>query len=411
MPMTLAKRTFALLPIFVFLLLAALSVQVKSPGWIFACDAAGTHPTATEQLRAYLQDRTAGRPNLRVVPRIVLATLEQGAMGVLSLGFLDPTASALYQGSPRNSPYRVDKVETHCAVRIASWLTFVFLALSPILLLSFRWLRRTLTRVAFLGAAMMVILGWHPNVVSLVIMGGETVVDWPHSYYLFDQYVNVENFWALGLVGILYFALADALRLRPIHFFLLAIVGQLSLEYFGPLLVGAAVLSLLVFPADRDGPSPRRHGGRLTLAALAGLIIAAGIAMAIFYLSGGIIGPIVTAPDNPYQHIDNNMAWLNVILANLAMMSLPALIAGWLIGFVDGLLPGPAIIKEQVRRDVIISAVLYMGFIGVFVIGLFTAAYPSEMGRQFLPMALVAVFLGARSGTWVVIATTSRGNA
>ncbi len=411
MPMTMAKRTFALLPVFVFLLLAALSVQVKSPGWIFACEAAGTHQTATEELRAYLQDREAGRPNLRVVPRIVLATLEQGAMGVLSLGFLDPTASALYQGSPRNSPFRIDKVEIHCAVRIASWLTFVFLALSPILLLSFRWLRRTLTRVAFVGAAMSVILGWHPNVVSLVIMGGEKIVDWPHSYYLFDQYVNAENFWALGLVSILYLALADALRLRPVHYFLLAIVGQLSIEYFGPLLVGAAVLCLVVFPADRDGPSPRRHGGRLTLAALVGMVLAAGLAAGAFYLGGGSVEPVVATQENPHQHIDNNIAWLNVIIANLVMMTLLPFVAGGLVGFVDSLLPGPAISKEHVRRDVIISAALFLGFVGVFVIGLFTAAYPSEMGRQFLPMALVAVFLGARSGTWVVTATTSRGNA
>ena len=409
--MTALRRLSAFLPVLVFVFLALQAAHLKSPPSRFACADGAAAATAADELQRYMQDRTAGRPNLRVVPRAVMAAFESAASGLLSLGFVAPEESRLYQGFSGKGPYKIDAVDTRCVAAETALLMFVLVVLSPILLLSYLWLRRTLSRALFVAACMFVVIGWHPDVISLVILGGGIFADWPHSYYLFDQHAHAENFWALGVVMLFYLALANAGRLRPVHFVALAVLGQLSLEYFGPLLVGAGLLVLVMLPGDGDRPTARRHGTALTMAAALGTLAAAALAAGVFYLLGGSVKVILATPENPHQHIDNNIAWMNVVIANLVMMNLPALIAGLLVGLVDGLLPGPGVDRSRAARDMVVLSAMILGFVGIFLVGIFTASYPSEMGRQFLPMALLSGFLGTRSGAWLVAVAMARGKA
>ena len=82
-------------------------------------------------------------------------------------------------------------------------------------------------------------------------------------------------------------------------------------------------------------------------------------------------------------------------------MLMPPILIGGVIGTIYGFI-GRAPSKSDLRKDLSILGGALVGFFLVLAIGAFTAYYPSELGRQMLPMAIVVLLFSMRISEYAV---------
>ena len=96
--------------------------------------------------------------------------------------------------------------------------------------------------------------------------------------------------------------------------------------------------------------------------------------------------------------VENNLNWIKTIAANIISMTILPAIAGAAIGTLAGLRNKK---QDSAKRTedfciAMIASGMIIGFVLAGVAGLFFIAYPAEMGRQFLALAVLTLIAVAK---------------
>ncbi len=399
------RNIYLLIPLLAFLVLAGLVAGTKQGNrGVYQCVPESGSQSHTDILYTYVFDRAAARPNFRVLSFVLMAGLEEIVRGAMSLSFSDEATTSLYQGAPWRPHSELSDDDKACLAFNLANLIFVLMCLSPVLLAAFYFYRTTLARTAIICAALWAVIGWHPTMVSLMIMAGDLIADWPRAYFLFRSYLVPYDIMAAGLVVMFFLAIVNWRRLSTTSFVVLAVAGQLTFEYLGGLFLFAAAVSLWRRGADWkpevDAQDPRSHVRGMFFAVVVAIVGMTGL----FFIFGGSTDTSMISNDpGPSAYIANNIAWYNFAIACLITMMGPALLIGSLVTGLAAALEGSSQQRiADLRLEVTVLTAMLMAYLGVFAIGFLTAGYPSDIGRQFMPLSVLCVFLGARATALVV---------
>ena len=314
--------------------------------------------------------------------------------GLNSLAFVDSTNSALYHGTPWPITDWVDQRAAGCGPRLIALFVFIGLATLPVAVAVRLWVRIWWLRLLLLGAIIWPMIGWHPVIVNLVFLAGDLVADWPKSYYLFSQWLAPTDFLVVGMVFSILLLANRWNAAKPQWIVAGAVIAQFTFEYLG-LLFAMALFAGTVFS---DCPNSLQMRLRSALQrfsiAFGAAIVGAVASLFLFYGLGGYVGEMGDFSTGLPVNIVNNLDWSRSTIANLISMATPAAIVGLLIGGLCLLREPRAIDPDAARRDFAVAATLGLGFLAIFMIGFATAAYPGEMGRQFMPFATLWVVVG-----------------
>ncbi len=350
--------------------------------------------TFAEQLDQYLFSRGAGRPNFRVLGPLLLAAIEAAIHGLNDLAFVDSTNSTLYRGTPWPITDWVDQRAAGCGPRLIALFAFIGLTTLPVAIAVRLWVRAWWLRLLLLGLIIWPVIGWHPLIVNLAFMTGDLFADWPKSYYLFNQWLAPTDFL---VVGVVFSTLLFASRWRdpkPTCIVGGAIATQFTFEYLG-LMFAMALFTGTMFSHLQSPWRARLRLASIRFSMAFGAAVAAAVAgLILFYGMGGFVGEMGDFSEGLPINIVNNMNWFRSTIANLISMATPAVIVGLMIGGLSVYTDARTANLDASRRDFAVAATLALGFVVVFVVGFATAAYPGEMGRQFMPFAALLVGVG-----------------
>lgn len=347
-------------------------------------------------LISYLTDRTSGRPNLRIVHLLLLSGLEALLAGINFFTFRNVELSFLFAGSPWGFKDFSAAPITPCFSKFIVYFSYICIVLAPVLAVVRNWYGSWTARFFILFVIMLSMIGWPPIVPNLVFMAGGAIVDWPRSYYLFGEMYQPYDILAVGLI-LAFCAYAVRRRNRRVwEVAALVVVAQLTIEYLN-LLFAAAMFAAILTDGALGALSLRlREAMRWFLIIMAASIASSLAVAGYFYISGGSLLADHNVSDGIY--VQNNFAWAKSVIANLASMMFPAAIIGFLAGAVAGVAQRGRRGDQIIKRDLAVLAAVTGAFLVVFGIGFFTASYPSEMGRQFMPLAVVVLLFGIRAG-------------
>jgi len=359
-------------------------------------------------LRQYLFDRTAGRPNFRIMAPLLLAGLESAANALHPLLFVDATSSAFHLGTPWPLEGRIDARVASCAPRFAVHLVFTGIVLLPVAYAVRAWVGGPGRRIVLLALVFWAALGWPPVVADALFAAARPISDWPRSYFLFDATFHNNDMLVLGIVFLTSLIARNMHEPRALFIAVFAAAAQLTNEYLGVLCALALFSGTFFSGRDlRDRPRLRLALRRFAIA-LSAAVAAAVLGAVAFFALGGHVGYLGDYSNGPPASVRNNFGWIKTNIANLITVVLPPLVPGFLIGLVFALrgndLPAP----WQARRETAILATIFAWYLAVFAIGLFTVDYPSDIGRQFMPVAVLNVLLGFSLARWAVAARYDR---
>ena len=126
----------------------------------------------------------------------------------------------------------------------------------------------------------------------------------------------------------------------------------------------------------------------------------------MFYLFAGNTDPEAVRPrastgflsDTYRGMVQNNFDWIRTITANVVSMTIFPILGGMAIGIITAwrrpLVDGTQ--RQAALAVAVNGAGLVVGLLLTVALGLFFVAYPAEMGRQLLPLAIIAIVPAAR---------------
>ncbi len=346
--------------------------------------------TFADLLENYVFSRGANRPNFRVLGPLMVAAIEAIIHAINSLAFIDSTNSALYRGTPWPISDWVDQRAGGCGSRLLAQFVYVGLATLPVAIAVRLWVRAWWRRLLLLGLIVWPIIGWHPVIVNLLFLAGDLVADWPKSYYLFNQWLAPTDFLVVGFIFSTLLFVTQSPEPKAWWIIAGAVIAQFIFEYLGLLFA----LALFTGAILSDRQTPFRHALRQFSIAIGGAVVGALVCALLFYgLGGHLRGPTDFSNGLPVS-IVNNLTWARSSIAIQLTMRSSAIVGGIIAGGLSRLGRPQKIDPNSARRDFAVAATLAFGFLCVFVIGFATAAYPAEMGRQFMPFASLLVFVG-----------------
>lgn len=348
----------------------------------------------------------AGRPCLRMTSAILGQSIE-GLYSWLAGGFFwDVASSAFFMGSPWSiNDISPDKV-TNLIIPICAYVSFVLLLLYPVLIICRRLFDGFPERVFFLMAAFSVLIGWYPVIVNLWFNFASVFIDWPRSYYLFSQKALHYDFGTICilLLGLLYLTRPAQRSLLTVA--VLAVLMQATMEHLGIVfafgVVFAGIVNCLNTVGQRDWRKPILEGLTAISAAVAAALL---ISVAFYVLSGpadAAAGSSANATgflsEKWWTVVENNFYWIRTLTANVISITILPAIAGAAIGAIAGFRNKKS---ESAKRDddfgiAMIASGMIIGYMLTAVVGLFFVAYPAEMGRQFLALAMLMLIAVAK---------------
>lgn len=333
------------------------------------------------------------RPCLRFAAPALGLALEQGVQLALK-----PLFWGMSRAQDAWTPWPIPETETLVRQMVAPYVAYLLygiLCLSALLWAARRLYPQAWMQAGFLVAAFAGFWGWHPSIVGLWFDLAGMVADWPRSYYLFSQLLWVYDFASLALVTLAIMAASGRTSIPLWAMAGLAIIGQWTLEHMGFVLGLTLVAGALA--ADLQARRPMLLPLIARLAATgAGSLAGAVIVVAGFYMMGHHTA-MENAPEGASifsRYLTNNLAWFKVVLANVITMTVLGAAGGMVVGLVAGLAGGGD--AARAARLAWAAAGCLLAYAITMMVGMLFLAYPSEMGRQFAPMALAAFFMGAQ---------------
>jgi len=348
----------------------------------------------------------AGRPCFRMTTAILGQTIEGVYAWLAGFFFWDVASSTLFAGSPwAINDIPRDKV-TNLIIPICAQVSLFLVLLYPLLLICRRAFTGFPERVLFLMATFSVLIGWYPDAVNLWFKFASVFIDWPRSYYLFATKAFHYDFGTICilLLGILYLARSAHPSLSVIA--VLAALMQATMEHLGIVFTLGVLFAGIFNTLNTTG---RRNWRRPLLEGLTAISAAVGAAIILsvaFYALSGTTDATVGSPDNAtgflsekwWSVVENNLLWIRTITANVISMAILPAISGIAIGIIAGWRNRTA---ERAKRNddfriAMIASGMIVGYMLTTVAGLFFVAYPAEMGRQFLALAVLTVIAVAK---------------
>ena len=348
----------------------------------------------------------AGRPCLRTVTALMGQGFEGVFGSIAGLFYWDVSSSAFFKGSPWDTKDLAAETVRELIVPVIAYVALVLVLLYPVLVTCHRLFDGLAQRLFFLLVAFSVLIGWHPSLINVFFDFATLFIDWPRSYYLFSQEARHYDFGAISvtLLALLYLARPGP-RSRAV-LFIFAAFAQATMENLGVVFAVAVFFaSLNAQPRLATLRSLRRPLAEM-FSASAGAVSAAVLLSAMFYLFAGNADPEATIPSastgflsDAYRGmVQNNFDWIRTITANVVSMTIFPVLGGIAIGIMTA--SRRPLADETQHQAALAAAVtgagLVVGLLLTVAIGLFFVAYPAEMGRQLLPLAIIAIVPAAR---------------
>ena len=368
----------------------------------------GEIPQNPETVVAWLtphinSDRAAGRPNLRVFGSIIglgLQAINDTLLGLQFLGHDDsPTQHMKADMLVSSSPYL--DLASGLVTATVSFRIYVLLMLSPLMLFVVIAFRYTWQKIILLLALFSAIGGWPEALITTMFRFFSVFLDWPHAYFLFQQKYNSYDFSAVFISFILLIYLSYREKFHFLELLCLSVIAQLTFEYLG-LVFACGGFMRMYFDTNAPYFSVNRilPAFILSVQILVFAAIVAGVVTAFFFLNGGeVIGtvPGLSATEANFQTLPH-FIWLVTFMIS---MLIPSCITGMTIGIAFGMIDGERFSSLMFQKEFGATFGIFMGFILVMVAGLFTAYYPSELGRQMMPMSLITLVLTVKMGEYL----------
>lgn len=347
----------------------------------------------------------AGRPCFRMTSAIIGQSIEELYRWLAGAFFWDVSSSAFFMGSPWSINDIPPAKVTNLIIPVCAYLSFALLLLYPILMMCKRMFEGFPERVLFLMVSFSVLIGWHPVAVNLWFNFASIFIDWPRSYYLFHQRIVHYDFGTIGvlLMGLLYLARPAQRSILTIA--VLAVLMQATIEHLGIVFAFGVLFAGIANCLSTEGRREWHKPFLEWLAAFSTAIVAAVLLSSAFYLlSGSSVatgsrGDVTSfMSEKWWTTVENNFNWIKTITANVISMTILPAIAGAAIGTISGFRNKKAESAKH-EDDFIIAMIasgMIIGYLLAGVTGLFFVAYPAEMGRQFLALALLTVIAAAK---------------
>lgn len=399
------RTVVAFLPLAAFIALALVAVSLRAFIGLHPYQEVGLGFMAAAIDGMEQNARLDGVPpvGLRVGAAWIYKMVEAVFWGFAEFFELTPDVSLLHQSRPdetrRASP---EMISGAVAPLLAIYVTSLLLLL-PVYGALKDFFAPVAARLAMVVVVMCALGGWPAFVMEAFFAIVRTTVDWPHSYYLFSTLILLADVAAAAFLFLIAFFFSRGMSARPLSVAALAATGQLFFENLG-FVVGVAALIHQALGNEEFRVRLKRGFVSFVSAGAAAAPVCLVLVLLLLKtgtptLAGSGISAIETyLLEKWIVQGHYNFAWFNVTVANfISVMIMPCLFGG-LIGLLMALGRG-ASEPELLRETAIVKSLLAvaLAFFLSMGIGLFISGFGSDMGRQALPLAMLAGPLAAKA--------------
>jgi hypothetical protein len=340
-----------------------------------------------------VKGRTASRPNLRLTPAILGVGLSNLYFGMSQFSFHDLENSPLFSTDPWGTRRLGNKKTLTQMTVIPTMLTFPIIALSPLLILILIWFRPTWQRIVIITASASIMLGWYPTILTVFFDFMELFIDWPRFYFIFDTHMQPYDFIAIGVTALMlgYISRCDIKRWWEI--LIITLIGQFTFEYFGMVFGVALAIDVFLKSSELNIVDRLKSTAKpLLFVGIVSVCIAAFTSVIFYYVLGNFVA------DNCHlgSCLDTNLynvTSFKIIVSAAITFLYPSTLIGSVLGVVFALLSRKSTEGSYLKGDLNASFGMWIGLALAAIIGIFTVPYPTELGRQFLPISTVTLLM------------------
>ena len=359
------------------------------------------HEKLTSWLFLHVEEgRQASRPNFRIAGTFIASILLELNTFIFNLHFWNVENTPFFAGSNPLLNNFVYNFDAQTPPLFALFVIYPIVNLSPILILALKWENSPARSLILTIAAMSAICGWNSTFISFIFAIPNIFMEWPQAYFLFQQRLAAYDLSTIGILVLIFLYLRFRSKPHIFELVLIAILAQLTFEYLGLILLCA-----MFFQSYYKSQNHTQIGKFICASkdvSIVGITIISAVfasTLAFFGMGNTLIQTIpgVSAFDANFESLDHVKWWLIIMIG----MLMPPIIVGGFLGTIYGLIGrGPR--KSDLRKDLSILGGALVGFVLVLAIGAFTAYYPSELGRQMLPMTIMVLLFSMRISEYAV---------
>ena len=346
------------------------------------------------------EGRQASRPNLRITGTLIATILLELNTFIFNLHFWGVEHTPFFAGSNPLLNNSVSNFDAETPPLFALFVVYPIVTLSPILILALKWENNPARSLILIIVAMSAICGWNSTLISSIFAIPNIFMEWPQAYFLFQQGLASYDLSTIGVLVFIFLYLRFRSKTHVFELILVAILAQFTFEYMGLILICA------MFFQSYSKNQKHTLIARLVCASkdvsFIGITIICAVlasSLAFFEMGNTLIQTIpgISAIDANFESSDHIKWWL-IIMTGMLM---PPILIGGFLGTIYGFI-GKCPCQSDLRKDLSILGGTLVGFFLVLAIGAFTAYYPSELGRQMLPMAVMALLFSIRISEYTV---------
>ena len=360
------------------------------------------HETLNSWLFPHIEEgRQASRPNFRIIGSFIAFVLLELNTFIFNLNFWGVEHTPFFADSNPLLNNDIPNFDTHNPPLFALFIIYPIVTLSPILILALTWEKSPVRSLILTITAMSAICGWNSTLISFIFSIPNLFMEWPQAYFLFQQQLTSYDLSAIGVLVFIFLYLRFRSKMHIFELILIAILAQLTFEYMGLILICAMFVQSYY-------KSQKQNSIAKLICAIKGVsivgitIIIAVLAsiLAFFGMGNTLIQtiPSVSAIEANFESIDHVKWWLIIMIG----MLMPPVLIGGFLGTIYGFVGRPPC-KSDLNKDLSILGGTLVGFFLVLAIGAFTAYYPSELGRQMLPMTVMVLLFSMRLSEYAIV--------
>ncbi len=347
------------------------------------------------------------RPCTRILPSILHGASEFFAIGVSKLLFWNVAESLFFSGDPdaviqineRNSLYTFK----YSTLPFIGLFIYILACLSSVYFFVVKFSDNFITRYIFFIVLFYAILGWHPIIINIFFNFVTIFIEWPQYYFLYSEPYKRSDFLSLAflLFSIHYLSTKWKGSLLPVA--AIAAIAQATFEYLGVVMILTILLLHCLESPRGDYKLAFYRLFKLAVASGSGAIITLILILIAGNLSGMRLMYDVNSdevlnlgqlfsPEHNQRLAINLESWRILLAILVTMVAIPAIIgffAGWLTTLIVG---NHCNLDREVCRKIALSSLcVCFGYVVILMIGIFFIHYPSELGRQLMPLATISV--------------------
>ena len=241
---------------------------------------------------------------------------------------------------------------------------------------------------------MSAICGWNATLIAFLFSIPGTFVEWPQAYFLFEQSLATYDLLAIGMIILIFIYLRFRIFKKTWELVVLAILAQLTLEYMGLVFFSAIFVQTYYQAGSTSVISRLLEAAKKSAVIGVTVICIACLSYIIFFSIGNELTQVVPGISAVAANLESfsHAKWWIIIMIS---MLVPSVLVGACIGLAYALTPGKLMARD-IGADLTILGGILMGFSLVLAIGVFTAYYPSELGRQMLPISITTLLFSIR---------------